>query len=640
MCGIAGCTWSDAALVSSMAAAVAHRGPDQWGLHVEEGISLGHRRLAIVDLTAAARQPMANEDGALRLVFNGEIYNFAELRLELEGRGHRFASGSDGEVILHLYEERGDACVEALRGMFAFALWDRRRRRLLLARDRLGIKPLYWTESAGRLLFASEIKALLADPRVPREVDPQALYHFLGFEMTPAPATLFRGVHKLPPGCTLSFADGRATVRRYWDLAMQPRERPHRELLEEVRAGLQDAVRSHLMADVPVGVLLSGGLDSSALAVLMSRAGCRPLRAFSLYYQDGSYSELDHARHVARSLGAEHHELLVERVSPRHLELAAWHLDEPMTDPSALPFFLLCREVRRHVKVCLSGEGGDEVMVGYDRFRASRLHHWYARLPLVLRRDLLAPLVAALPERPQKKGAINLLQRFVAGGLLPEEGGHLRWQYFLPPALERELLAPALRGRIATDPFGPLRACAARHPAGDRLAREIFVDTCFYLPDSPLMKVDKLAMAHGLEVRVPFLDHRFVELWATIPSRHKMRGLTTKALYREAMRGVLPERIRRRGKQGYSLPVKHWLRGELRELLEDTLASSPLIRDAFARAPVTRLLREHAEGRANHGHLLWALLNLAIWHRLFVAPVGAAQAPGAAAENEPLRATG
>jgi asparagine synthase (glutamine-hydrolysing) len=601
-----------------MTATLAHRGPDGEGIHLGPGVSLGHRRLGIIDLSPAGRQPMGNEDGTVVVTYNGEIYNFAELARDLARRGHRFVSRCDTEVIAHAYEEWGEACVRRFNGMFAFGVWDARRRELLLGRDRLGVKPLYYAERDGQLAFASEIKALLEVPWVSREVDPQAVYHYVGYEFVPAPGTIFRDVRKLPPGHLLRVRNGATELVRWWDLDMVPEDRPAAEHGERLRALLEDAVRLRLVSDVPLGVFLSGGLDSSAVVASMHRLGVSPLRTFSLGYADPSFSELPYARLVAETFGTTHHELVVEPVTPALVERAVWHLDEPMTDLSTVPFYLICRKAREHVTVCLSGEGGDEVLAGYDRFRASKLHAYYSRVPRWVRTDVIAPLAAALPDQRQKKGAINMLKRFVEGGLLADEGAHMRWQYFGGPGRDARLFSPAFRAAIDPDPFAPIRRVAARCRTDDRLAREIYIDLCFTMPDSVLMKVDKMSMAHALEVRVPFLDYRLVEYCATIPGHLKLAGLTTKAIFREAMRGILPDAIRRRGKQGYSLPIKNWLREELRDFTTDLLDGSPLVREAFDPGHVRRLLAEHQAYRANHNHVLWALLNLALWHRLFV----------------------
>jgi asparagine synthase (glutamine-hydrolysing) len=618
MCGIAGFNWRDERLIQIVSDTLSHRGPDQWGSYCDDAISLGHRRLSIIDLSEHGRQPISNEDRTIWITYNGEIYNFQELRGRLEDKGHVFKSDTDTEVIVHAYEEYGRECVHRLNGMFAFALWDRRRRELLLARDRLGVKPLYYYHRGGKLVFASEIKAILQVREVEREINQQAVYHYTGYEFVPAPDTIFRHIYKLPPGHYLLYKDGKASLTRYWDLRF--RSEPHTPAYfeENLRELLTDSVRKRLISDVPLGVFLSGGLDSSAVVALMSRCGVEPIQTFSLGYEDASFSELEYARVVAQHFKTQHRELIIERLTPELIEQAIWHLDEPMTDLSTIPFYLICQKAREYVTVCLSGEGGDEVLVGYDRFKASKAHAYYSILPEWVRRQVISPIVQALPDRPQKKGLSNVLKRFIQGGLLPEEGGHMRWQYFGTPEHDQELFSESIRSRICMNPFAPLSDQAQRCNSAERLDREIYVDLKFTMPDSVLMKVDKMSMAHGLEVRVPFLDYRFVEFCAGIPAALKLNGWTTKAIFRSAMGGQLPEKILRRRKQGYSFPVKNWLRGEFRDYMRETLTSSSLIKESFKLHHIQQLIQAHERFQANHNHILWALLTLAVWHRLFI----------------------
>jgi asparagine synthase (glutamine-hydrolysing) len=443
----------------------------------------------------------------------------------------------------------------------------------------------------------------------------------MGYEFVPSPETIFGQVRRLAPGHSLTWAPGEEPrVERYWRLRVRaaPRDRGEHERL--LREALQRAVERQLVSDVPLGVFLSGGLDSSAIVAMMSRLSDVPIDTFSLYYEDGSYSELEYADFVANQFGTRHHVIRIDPVTPETIEASCYHLDEPMTDLSAVPFYLLCKKVREYVTVCLSGEGGDELLCGYDRFRASKLNRIYERLPRVLREGAIAKAVDRLPDRPQKKGSINLLKRFIEGSVLPEEGRHMRWQYFLTPRVQESLFTREVQAQVTDSPFAPVRRILEGAEVDDEVAAEIYVDTCMTMPDSLLVKADKLSMAHALEVRVPFLDHEFAELCCTIPSDLKLEGFRTKSIFRSAMRGILPDKIRGRGKQGYSLPIKNWIRGELREFMEDTFASSTLIGECFDRAFVRILLQEHMERRANHSHVLWAILNLLVWHRLFVAP--------------------
>ena len=619
MCGICGFNWNDEALVTRMAAQMRHRGPDQHGTYCADGVSLGHRRLSIIDLSAAGRQPMFNEDGTVGLVFNGEIYNFQELRARLETRGHVFASNADSEVILHAYEEYGIDALRHLRGMFALAVWDAPRKRLVLARDRIGIKPLYYWRCGGRFAFASEIKALLEAPDVPRELNHQALFDYVGFEFVPAPETMFRGIGKLPAGHYALLENGDCTIDAYWDLSLAPNadRLSYDDAVEKERELLDYAVKSHLVSDVPLGVFLSGGLDSSAIVAMMRRHIPGALKTFTIGYHDKTFSEMDYAQQVADHFGTEHQVLMIDDLKPQYVEEALWHLDEPMTDLSAVPLYLVCRQAKQHVTVCLSGEGGDESYAGYDRFKASRLDSIYRTVPASLRRGVVSPLVRLLPDQPQKKGAVNMLKRFIEGSDLPPEAAHLRWQFFSNARRDAELFGPAVRDNADFDRFRLIREHAARCDATDRVNREVYLDMRFMMTDSVLMKVDKMSMASSLEIRVPLLDHVFVEYIASLPGRWKLKGMRTKHVFRSALEGILPDNIVNRGKQGYSLPVKHLLRDQLHDYMRDLLNGSPAIRATMNLDVVNRLIREHTEFVHNHNHVLWALVNIAIWQEKF-----------------------
>ena len=620
MCGICGFSWNDEALIRRMADRIVHRGPDQEGFFCTDGMSLGFRRLSIIDLSENGSQPMFNEDNTVCLVFNGEIYNFQELRPQLEAKGHRFRSNTDSEVILHGYEEYGIDVVNHLRGMFGFALYDTVRKRLLLARDRIGIKPLYYTRQNGRLVFGSEIKSILQDPGVERQVNHQALYDYLGFEFVPAPETMFAGISKLPAGHLLVWENGQASVRRYWDLSFRPAAPMPRfeEAVEQLREHLDTAVRSHLVSDVPLGVFLSGGLDSSCLVALMRRHISGPLKTFTIGYEDKTFSELDYAQIVADHCQTDHRVLRLDSLKPAYVEETLYHLDEPMTDLSTVPLYLLCKQAREHVTVCLSGEGADESFAGYDRFKASRLNaRYFSLLPKVVRQQLVGRMARLLPDQPQKKGVINMLKRVVEGATLPEDGQHLRWQYFLNRSLEQGLFQPGFRAQINADPFWQVREHNSRCDARDQVNREIYLDMRFMMTDSVLMKVDRMSMASALEIRVPLLDHVLVEFLASLPGDWKLNKMTTKYIFRAALKGLLPDKIVHRGKQGYSLPVKHLLRGELRTYMVERLHDSTVLRETMDMAYIDRLIAEHDALKHNHNHILWALLNVAIWHDRF-----------------------
>lgn len=620
MCGICGFTWRDETLIRSMAETLTHRGPDQDGFYCSEQVSLGHRRLSIIDLSENGRQPMFNEDGSVVVVFNGEIYNFAELRTELEQKGHVFSSRSDTEVIIHGYEEWGLDSINRLRGMFGYALYDLKNKRLLLVRDRIGIKPIYYHYHQGQLRFASEIKAILEDPQVERRVNYQALYDYLGFEFVPAPQTMFENIHKLPAGHYLLLENDELSIEQYWDLSLKQDDSisSFAEAVEKMREHLDHAVKSHLVSDVPLGVFLSGGLDSSCIVALMRRHISGSLKTFTIGYEDKSFSELDYAEIVANHCDTEHKVLMLDTLRPEYVEQTLYHLDEPMTDLSTVPLYLLCKQAREHVTVCLSGEGADESFAGYDRFKASRLNRWFGIMPTPIRREVIGRMVNLLPDQPQKKGAINMLKRFVEGSNLDSGGEHLRWQYFLNQKLEENLFDTSFKSRIDRDPFRQVKDYSDRCDAGDdALNREIYLDMRFMMTDSVLMKVDRMSMASSLEIRVPLLDHVLVEYMASLPGDWKLKKLTTKYIFRSALEGLLPDKVIYRGKQGYSLPVKHLLRGDLHDYMVELINDSALIRENMDHGYITTLIDEHCSMKQNHNHILWALINVAIWHNRF-----------------------
>jgi asparagine synthase (glutamine-hydrolysing) len=581
---------------------------------------LGHRRLSIIDLSEQGRQPLSNEDGRIQVVFNGEIYNFAGIRADLEKKGHTFKSHTDTETIVHAYEEYGAECVHQFQGMFAFAIWDSRSGTLFLARDRVGIKPLYYARVDGRLIFASEIKSLLEWSGLERKLNRQALYHYLGHEFVPAPMTMFAGIQKLPAGHRLTWRQQELQVEKWWDLEFSdpPDLTDPREAVEQVRAHLEAAVKDRLVSDVPRGAFLSGGLDSSAIVAMMRKHITGHLPTFTIGYEDKSFSELDYAERVSKQFGTDSHVVMVNEMTPELIETSIHHLDEPMTDLSSIPLMLLCRKAKQDVSVVLSGEGGDEVFAGYDRFNASKLNRAYTTLPRPLREKLVAPLLLSFKDRPQKKGAINMLKRFIEGSLLPEEAEQIRWQFFLSQDLSNRLFSDPFRSEVDFDPFGPLRTCRARCSTRDRVNAELYTDTRFVMVDSVLMKVDKMSMASALEVRVPFLDHRLLEMAARIPGSLKLKGMETKHIFRKALEGYLPHDIVYRGKQGYSLPVKHLLRTQLKDYMTELLMESPVVRENMNVDYVQTLIREHVDQVHNHNHVLWGLINTAIWHRRFL----------------------
>jgi len=630
MCGIAGALYADsskppdAAVLKSMGDAIAHRGPDSEGFLAEPGLVLVHRRLSIIDLSGGD-QPIGNEDGSIQIVFNGEIYNYQQLRADLEARGHRLRTHSDTEVIVHLYEDEGERLVERLRGMFTFAIWDRPRRRLLLARDRLGIKPLYVYRDAEKLLFASELKAILAHPRVPRRIEPAALEDYLAYGMVPGPRSIFQGIEKLPAAHTLVARAGEweARPRRYWQLRFEPDPRPSAdEWLEAVRSKVDESVRLHLIADVPVGAFLSGGLDSST--VVASAVGCAAaaMETFAIGFNEEKISELPYARAVADRFGTRHTEHVVTPDAVILLDRLVHHFDEPFADSSAVPTFLVSELAARRVKVALSGDGGDEAFGGYARYAHDLKEAAVRRrLPAWLRRGLggvarVWPKADWLP-RPLRA------KTFLSNLALDADHAYANTIQVCRQPLRRRLLA----AQITADLNGhrpEVSVCAgfASAPDDNPLAGMIAADVATLLPDDYLVKVDRASMAHGLEVRPPLLDHELLELTARIPSDLKIRDGETKWVMKRAFHSRLPEIVRTRPKQGFEIPVDAWLRGPLREMVEDAVFSprarvAELIDQPAARA----LYRSHRTGVGRHGQVLWGLMVLSRWcDRYLAAP--------------------
>ncbi len=626
MCGIAGelrlepGAPASAERVRAMCDVMVHRGPDDFGAFTGEEVALGMRRLSIVDL-AGGHQPLANEDDTVQVVCNGEIYNAPALQRALAARGHRLRSRSDVEVIAHLYEEEGPRAVERLEGMFAFALWDRRAHRLVLGRDRIGIKPLFLVQTGGRLLFGSEAKCLLAGG-LDAQLDLQALHDYLTLGYVPGPTSIFAGVRQLAPGHVLIAEPWRAgtLVREepYWRLAGHvPSASPRRSEADwqaDLLATLKAAVASHLMSDVPLGVFLSGGLDSGTIVALLAELGVRPIRTFTIGFAEKTFDETAVARAVAARYGTEHHELIVRPDAAALLPTLVRHFDEPFADSSAIPVYYLSELARRHVTVVLSGEGGDEMLGGYETYRAHRIARLYARLPAVLGARVIPALVRCLPVSHARVSFDYKAKRFVTGAYLPPAAGHLWWKTVLAEDAKAALYGEGTGG-AARAPTVRLFEEAFAAADGDDLDRLQFVDGTVYLPGDILVKVDRMSMAHSLEARVPFLDRAVVEFARRLPSKLRLRGLTTKYLLRRAMAGRLPEAVTAGRKRGFNVPMPAWLAGELRDFACDLLAPSRLRRQGlFDPRAVARLLAEHGARRADHSRAIWALLVLSVWH--------------------------
>ena len=605
MCGIAGMASRTGAVdperLRAMSATLVHRGPDSDGELLDGPVALAARRLSIIDLEGGD-QPIANEDGTVHVVQNGELYNFRELRAELEQAGHRFSTRSDTEVLVHLYEEHGEGFADRLRGMFAVAIWDSRRRRLVIARDRFGIKPLYYRDEAGQLTFASELRAL---PR--GEVDPDALEAFLAFNSVPAPFSIFAGTRKLPAGHLLIWQDGETRVERYArPVPAEVRDEDPAELAEELRARLRDSVRAHLIADVPVGVLLSGGVDSSLLAALAAQESGETVHTFSIGFEERSFDELDDARSVASMYGTRHEELTLRPDAALLLPRLAETFDEPFADSSALPTYLVSELAARHVKVALSGEGGDELFGGYYTYAADLLALRVGRLAPRIR-----PLVERLPSSSRRASFDYRAKRFARGAALPPLERHHAWKEIFSPDLRAELTGR----RSGYDPVDLLRARFEETEGAELLTRLQDVDLGTYLVDDLLVKTDRASMAHSLEARVPYLDPVVAGLAQSLPTRLKVRGLRKKVLLRQAAAPLLPRRIVYGRKRGFSIPAAAWLRGELEPFARDVLAPDTLRRQGFFRPePVERMIDRHVAGEEDLSRQLWGLLAFTLWH--------------------------
>jgi asparagine synthase (glutamine-hydrolysing) len=629
MCGIAGIVDFDGrhvpdTLVHAMCDAICHRGPDDYGVvslpRVRAGSSeplavLGNRRLSIIDV-AGGHQPIANEDGTIWTVFNGELYNFAELRRRLDARGHRLVTGTDTEAIVHLYEELGDDFVRELDGMFALALWDDRRKRLVLARDRFGKKPLLYAENGGRLWFGSEFQALLADPEIDRAIDHDALHEYLAFMSVPAPLTIYQQIRKLPPAHVLVRDAAGTRVSRYWTLAYTPKLRiSEGEAVAEVRRLLTEAVRKRLISEVPLGAFLSGGVDSSAVVAIMAGLSAEPVKTFSIGFDETRFNELPHARRVAARYGCDHHEFEVKPRALDVLPVLVRHYGEPYADSSAIPTYYLSRLTRQHVTVALNGDGGDEAFAGYAWHLAGRWAERWQRLPRPLRATAEAAMAALLPASPNRRSTVSRLSRLLLGMSRSRPARYRAWLSVFTPDLRQELYG----GRSRASSVDRLAPMFERHTALDGVDAMLAADVDWYLPTDLLVKVDIATMANSLEGRSPFLDHPLAEFVARLPSRFKVNGRTSKYILKRAVADLVPAENLHRAKQGFAVPISSWFRGELREMLADHLLSPRFAdRGLFDAGVVERLFTDHQQGRADYGHHLWVLLMLELWFRAYI----------------------
>ena len=628
MCGLTGAAWTDHNLaitpeeLDRMTRVIAHRGPDDQQTWFSSGsnpwAALGHRRLSIIDLDNS-QQPLSNEDGTITVAFNGEIYNYRELREQLISKGHKLKTAGDTETIVHLYEEYGDDCVDHLRGMFAFALWDENKKRLLLARDRMGQKPLYYRVDLGRILFGSELKSLLQANNTPREIDPQTVDKFLTYQYVPTPDSILQGYKQLPPGHIAVWTPQQFTMKQYWTAGFTSERDANRDWSGELRETLTEAVRLRMRSDVPLGAFLSGGVDSTLIVGLMSQLSDQPIKTFSIGFPEARFDERSFAREAAQLHGTDHKELLVEPSALEILPELIWHYDEPLSDSSAIPTMHLSRLTRKDVTVSLSGDGGDELFFGYDRYRAVRIASLFDKLPKPLR--AMFKVGKLIPASVQQRTFRRRLKRLLDGLANSPRDRYLTWIAIFESAQRQELYSADFRQTLGPDAssflFNAYDSVQSDHT--DFVSETAFADTITYLPCDILTKVDRASMSCGLETRSPLLDHKVVELAVSMPRDVKQSLNVGKKILKETFSDLLPASITNRPKMGFGVPIDVWFRGELKELLHDVLLDSRATsRSMFEPAAVRRLIDEHTSATVDHAYRLWALLILELWTRHFI----------------------
>ena len=625
MCGICG-GWSRESngitkpILKKMCSAITHRGPDDVGYYVDEHFAFGMRRLSIIDLKGG-HQPIHNEDETIWVVFNGEIYNFEEIKKVLESKGHKFYTNTDTEVIVHAYEEYGFKCLEKFNGMFAFAIFDSNKNQYFLARDRLGIKPLNYYFKNGKFLFASEIKSMLVDDSVKRVINSKAIYYYLGYEYVPVPDTIYQDIYKLPPGHYLVF-DGKSTkTQKYWDINdLSYTDRGQDYYSKKIAELLESSVKLRLISDVPVGVFLSGGIDSSAIVALMSKALDAPVKTFTVGFEDEDYNELNYARKVSDYFSTDHYELVYGADSVNVLEEMAKYFDEPLSNISSHPKYLLSKFASKHVKVALDGNGADELFGGYDRYIASGVDRYYRMVPFCLR-SRFRFLVNMVPPQSQFGGVVSSLRQFMDGSSLDLDARHVRWQA-APDVLEDNIVYSSdflkKLGRHF-DAHDPVIKYYCMCNSASELVREQYVDIKSYLVDNVLAQADRVSMANSLEVRVPFLDYNLVEFSATIPPNMRISNFNKKYILKKAVAHLLPREIISRKKQGFMVPIKKWMTDELRDYVVDVLSHAEIFREEmFNRDYVDMILKQHLSGRHDYTDRLWAFINLELWYREYM----------------------
>ena len=625
MCGIVGIVRNDGkavdeAVLSRMCTAIRHRGPDDDGFYFNAPVGLGMRRLSIIDI-AGGQQPIHNQDRTAWIVFNGEIYNYLELREKLEKLGHAFYTNSDTEVVVHAYDQYGSECPKHLRGMFAFAIWDERTQELLLARDRVGKKPLLYAHVNGQLIFGSEFTALLEHPDVSREIDPHAIDQYLSFMCVPAPLTAYKAIRKLEPGHTLRWRKGEIKTERYWlpDFSRKLNI-SEEEAGEQTVAILRDAVRVRLMSEVPLGAFLSGGIDSSAVVALMSQESSERVKTFSIGFEEQDFSELHHARRVAEHIGADHHEFIVKPDALEVLPILVEHYGEPYADSSAVPTYYVSRETRKHVTVALNGDGGDESFAGYERYLAIKLSEGYRKVPSLVRESLIKQAVNLIPSSQTPKSRVGSAKRMLEAVSLPRVDRYMHWVSTFNERLKEPLYSDSFRQQTReSNAIGVLKTWFSKANGASIVDSALLTDLMTYLPNDLLVKVDIASMAVSLEARSPFLDHRVIEFAASLPADMKARNLTTKYLLKRVLRQLLPKENLNRRKMGFGVPIGHWFRGKLQSFFREVvLSDKALKRGLFKRETIERLIDSHVRGERDYAHQLWTLLMLELWFNRFI----------------------
>jgi len=625
MCGIVGIVRNDKAdideaVLGRMCAAISHRGPDDDGFYVNGPVGLGMRRLAIIDLKSG-QQPIHNQDRTAWIVFNGEIYNYRELRDKLEKLGHSFYTNSDTEAIVHAYDQYGADCPNHLRGMFAFAIWDERTQELFVARDRVGKKPLLYAQVNGQFIFGSEFSALLQHPDIGKDIDFEALNQYLSFMCVPAPLTAYQAIRKLEPGHSLRYRKGEIRIERYWQPDFSKKiDISEQEAGERTIEILREAVKVRLMSEVPLGAFLSGGIDSSAVVALMAEESSTPVKTFSIGFEEQDYSELHHARRVAEHVGADHHEFIVSPDALEVLPILVEHYGEPYADSSAIPTYYVARETRKHVTVALNGDGGDESFAGYERYAAMRLAEQYHRIPAMLRESVVRQAIELMPSSETKRSRIRDVKRFVHSASLPKVERYLNWVSIFDSQAKQDLFTEDFARQTQRDSAArTLDPWFASANGSGVVDAALLADIMTYLPNDLLVKVDIATMANSLEARSPFLDHHVIEFAASLPEKYKLRGFTTKYLLKQMLRKLLPAENLDRRKMGFGVPIGHWFRGKLQPFLRETLlAESSLKRGLFKPEGVKRLVELHTRGERDYSQQLWTLLMLELWFQRFI----------------------